>query len=277
MIAKFPVRNGEPTPLKNNASVQQTASHQDKKRVSSEDKLSSRKRKRGKKESSSHASGIKPASQRTEKKLNVSSDVGLTEQPKLKKKKPPAQVARDRSRRKAFWKRTKFARKLIAENWAAHYARLQETKSVASQQVPVVSPPEKSGACLESTHFVSETTKVASPQVSVDSLPVSSGACLEPTFFDSVPKRHLTVEELQPDLNKLCAEEAESEQSDSDIDSPSACGNCLKDGGQFPRCSGCKYVRYCSRNCQVEDWPSQKQLCRAIQTLPSLRDSSGCM
>ena len=161
MIAKFPARCGEPTPLKKNASVQQTASHQEKKRVSSEDKLSSRKRKRGKKESSSHASGIKPASQRTEKKLDVSSDVRLTEQPKLKNNKPPAQVARDRSRRKAFWKRTKFARKLSAENWAAHYAQLQETKSVASPR-SVVSLREKSGACLESTNLV------ASPQVSVE-------------------------------------------------------------------------------------------------------------
>ena len=52
----------------------------------------------------------------------------------------------------------------------------------------MVSLLEKSGACSESTHFVSETTKVASPQVSVDSLPVNSGACLEPTFFDSEPK-----------------------------------------------------------------------------------------
>ena len=90
VIAKFPTRNVEPTPFKNNASVQQTASHQEKKRVSSEDKLSSRKRKSGKKESSSRASGIKLASQRTEKKLDVSSDVRLTEQLKLKKKKPPA-------------------------------------------------------------------------------------------------------------------------------------------------------------------------------------------
>ena len=105
-------------------------------------------------------------------------------------------MARDRSRRKAFWKRTKFARKLSAENWAAHYARLQETKSVASPQVPVVSHPEKSWACLESTQVVSETTKVASSQASLDSLPVNSGACLEPTCFVSEPKRHLTVEEL---------------------------------------------------------------------------------
>ena len=87
LIAKFPARNGEPTPLKNNVSVQQTVIHQETKGVSSEGKLSSRKRKRVKKESSTHASGIKPASQRTEKKLDVSSDVRLTEQPKLKKKK----------------------------------------------------------------------------------------------------------------------------------------------------------------------------------------------
>ena len=74
-------------PSKNKASVQQTAIHQEKKRVSSEDKLSSRKRKHEKKESSSHSSGIKPINQRTEKKLNVSFDVRLTEQlktPQLK-------------------------------------------------------------------------------------------------------------------------------------------------------------------------------------------------
>ena len=70
LITKFPAKNGDSTPLKNNASVQQTASHQEKKRVSSDDKLSSRKRKRGKKESSRHASGIKPASQHTDKKLD---------------------------------------------------------------------------------------------------------------------------------------------------------------------------------------------------------------
>ena len=103
MIAKFSARNGELTPLKNKASVQQTAIPQKKKQVSSEDKLSSRKRKHGKKESLSHASGIKPASQRTDKKLDVSSNVRLTEQQKLKKKKTlPAQVAKDCSRRKAF-------------------------------------------------------------------------------------------------------------------------------------------------------------------------------
>ena len=35
---------------------------------------------------------------------------------------------------------------------------------------------------------------------------MNSGACLGPNFFDSEPKIHLTVEELQLNLNKLCAE-----------------------------------------------------------------------
>ena len=43
LVTKFPVKNGESTPLKNNASGQQTASHQDKKEVSSEEKLPNRK------------------------------------------------------------------------------------------------------------------------------------------------------------------------------------------------------------------------------------------
>ena len=119
--------------------------------------------------------------------------------------------------------------------------------------------PVNSGACLEPTHFVFETKTIASPQVSVVSHPVNSGACLEPTFFDSEPNIHLTVEKetvhtakFQSDLNKLCAEETESEQSDPEIDSPSASGYCLKEGEQSLKCTGCKYVRYCSKNCQVE-------------------------
>ena len=109
------------------------------------------------------------------------------------KKKTPAQVARDRARRKSYWKRIKLARhlrkaQLRAENLAAYYAQLQETRTVASPQVSVVSHPENSG-CLN-------------------------------TFSDSEPHRHLTVEretvninQVQPDLNELSTRKAESEQS----------------------------------------------------------------
>ena len=45
LVTKFPAKNGESTPLKNYASGRQTASHQDKKEVSSEEKSLNRKAK----------------------------------------------------------------------------------------------------------------------------------------------------------------------------------------------------------------------------------------
>ena len=52
LVTKFPAKNGESTPLKNYASGRQTASHQDKKEVSSEEKPLNRKPKRKKNKSS---------------------------------------------------------------------------------------------------------------------------------------------------------------------------------------------------------------------------------
>ena len=49
LITKFGAKNAETTPLKNNTSAKTTAHYQDKKQVSSEDKLCKSKRKRGKK------------------------------------------------------------------------------------------------------------------------------------------------------------------------------------------------------------------------------------
>ena len=94
-MTKFPAKNGESTPLKNNASGRQTASHQDKKEVSSEEKLPNRKRNRRKNTSSTRASN-----KHTDKKIKDSSDVKLG-QPKLKKK-PPSQVRRDCASRKRY-------------------------------------------------------------------------------------------------------------------------------------------------------------------------------
>ena len=40
------------------------------------------------------------------------------------------------------------------------------------------------------------------------------------------------------------------------------CKNCLKDGTGFERCSKCKCVRYCSRECQRAHWKrSHKKVC----------------
>ena len=72
LITKFPVKNGESTPLKNCTSTRGTATHQEKKEFSSDDKLRNKRRK-PRRNKSSHAS--RSASQHTDKKLKDSSNV----------------------------------------------------------------------------------------------------------------------------------------------------------------------------------------------------------
>ena len=200
MIARFGTKNEETTPLKNNASAKKTAHYQGKKQVSSEDKLCKSKRKRGKKISSPHTSGVESASQHSDKKQD-SSNVGQAEQPKLKKKKTPAQAARDSARSKAIWKRTKVARQLRAKNFAAHYAKLQDTKTLASPQFSVASHPEKSGACLDST----TVRTVARPKVTAVSQPVNSGTCLDTNSSVSAIKQSSILLKNSEDSEVECA------------------------------------------------------------------------
>ena len=238
LVTKFPTKNEESTPIEEQRSGRQTASHQDKKKVSSEEKLPNRKQKHRKNKSSTHASN-----KQTDKKIKDSSDVKLG-QPKFKKK-PPSQVRRDRARRMRYWKRMKFARQLSAENLAEHYNRL-ETEMVASSQVRVVSQPENSGS-LDRTSDVSqsyqlqEAETVASPQVTVVRQPEIYG-CVDRISSVSQQYRYLTSEretfgiaQVQSDLNKLSAEAAVENSSsllkdceDSDIE----CARCLKRGSQ---------------------------------------------
>ena len=55
LFTKFPAKNGEPTPLKNSASARRTATHQEKRKFSSDDKLRN-KRQNHRRNNSSHAS-----------------------------------------------------------------------------------------------------------------------------------------------------------------------------------------------------------------------------
>ena len=88
LITKFPAKNGESTPLKNCASARGTATHQDQREFSSDDKLPNKRRKR-RRNKSSHAS--RSASHHTDKKLKDSSNVRLAQQ--KPKKKSSARVA----------------------------------------------------------------------------------------------------------------------------------------------------------------------------------------
>ena len=284
LITKFPAKNGESTPLKNCASARGTATHQDQREFSSDDKLPNKRRKR-RRNKSSHAS--RSASHHTDKKLKDSSNVRLAQQ--KPKKKSPVQVARDRARRREFWKRMRIPRQLRAENLALHYRLLAEAQTEASPQSSVVSQSEsENSSCLDCTsddsksYQLQETETVASPQFSVVSQSESEDfACLDRTSDVSQSSRYLTIEgdvvntlftaQVQSDLNKLSAEAAVEHSSisvDKCYDSEIVCTRCLKKGSltALRRCTGCKSSSYCSKDCQRSDWPSHKQLCKSIQS-----------
>ncbi|CAL4079502.1 unnamed protein product [Meganyctiphanes norvegica] len=49
---------------------------------------------------------------------------------------------------------------------------------------------------------------------------------------------------------------------------PGVCHKCLKwpkNVNNLKKCAGCKLIHYCSRECQEEDWPTHKELCREVR------------
>ena len=218
------------------------------------------------------------ASQHTDKKREDSSDVQLA-QPKPKKK-SPAQVARDRARRREFWKRIRLPRQLRAENLALHYRLLAEAQTEGSPQFSVVSQSEsQNSSCLDRTsdgsksYQLQETETVASPQFSVVSQSESEkSACLDRTSDVSQSSRYLTIDsevvnalftaQVQSDLNKLSAEAAVEHSSilvDRCDDSEIVCTHCLKKGSltALRRCTACKSSSYCSKDPRISSCANQ--------------------
>ena len=154
------------------------------------------------------------ASQHTDRKCKGSSDVQLA-QPKLKKK-SPAQVARDRARRKEFWKRMRLPRQLRAENFALHYIRLEAQKE-ASPQSSVVSQPESyNSSCLDRTSDGSKSYQLQETETSSRYLTIEREVVNTPTA------------QVQSDFNKLSAVEHSSISVDKCDDSEILCTGCLK-------------------------------------------------
>ena len=89
LITKFPAKKGESTLLKNCASARRTATHQEKREFSSNDKLPNKRRPR-RRNKSSHAS--RSASQHTDKKFKDSSNVWLAQQKPKKKSSAPVAI-----------------------------------------------------------------------------------------------------------------------------------------------------------------------------------------
>ena len=112
---------------------------------------------------------------------------------------------------------------------------------------------------------------VASPQAPVVSLPEESG-CLDRTSAVSQSHRHLTIKgetsQIQLDLNKLFSKGGVEQSSilmENCEDSDVVCAQCLKRGSrtELRRCAGCKSFSYCSKDGQILDRPSHKQLCKS--------------
>eukprot|EP00938_MAST-03A_sp_MAST-3A-sp1_P005039 g5039.t1 len=49
--------------------------------------------------------------------------------------------------------------------------------------------------------------------------------------------------------------------------------NCDKSGVDFPKCSACKSVYYCSRECQKSDWKRHKKVCKKATKKKTTNDS----
>ena len=172
-------------------------------------------------------------------------------------------MARDRRRRREYWNRIKVARQRSAENLSAHHAKLQESMTVASPQSPVVSHLEDSECLLEHPPLNSET---------------SSHLAVEPETSVRLDVNELSVEEAK--LNNSVDSENDDSQfrkhlliyiPEPDIEPPHICSNCDEEG-EFKKFTGCKFARYCPKKCQAADWPSHREMCKAIQSLPGLKD-----
>ena len=142
--------------------------------------------------------------------------------------------------------------------------QLQDTETVTSPQVPVVSLPENSScfgriSSVSQSYQLQDTETVASPLVPVVRQPEKSD-CLERTSSVSQSYSHLTIErepvdtaQVRSDLNKLSAE-AVAEHSSSLLEdcevSNMVYAHCLKKGRhtKLHRCTVCKSCSYLKKS-----------------------------
>jgi len=54
-----------------------------------------------------------------------------------------------------------------------------------------------------------------------------------------------------------------------ELESYNVCATCKRRDAKLHRCTGCKFVQYCGRECQKKDWKEHKKLCESFATLPT--------
>ena len=57
------------------------------------------------------------------------------------------------------------------------------------------------------------------------------------------------------------ADQAENEEGELKK-AARVCKNCGKEASKMQKCSRCRLVRYCSRDCQLADWKEHKKSCK---------------
>jgi hypothetical protein len=73
--------------------------------------------------------------------------------------------------------------------------------------------------------------------------------------FNEVPNAMVRV------MGRLVAPIAQrTERNDGKI----CCYTCKKVQKDYKRCSACGFARYCSKECQVKDWPEHKHICKTL-------------
>ena len=173
----------------------------------------------------------------------------LLKKPK-RKYKSPSTVARDRARSLRFWKNfKKNFKKKSTQTTSLNNARRQPEDTILEQENTVHIESDSSGACnlissqldpdLDTSNLSDSHELVHSPEVLLVSSPEREQSLDCFVFRDTT----------------------------DDTNSPDYCGNCFIRKADLKRCTGCSFVKYCSRDCQVEHWGSHRVLCRAIKGL----------
>lgn len=152
---------------------------------------------------------------------------------KVVKRKSPSAQARSRARLRAFQLRK--IKDTIQTNRTS-------AKTVTSNVTPILEPTVNSVTTEPNTSVLDA---VKDPNQSVD--------CEQ--HLDSVPSQIST--------------EIDSDDESDFSDSPECyniCANCTRESEtEFKKCSKCKLCRYCSRECQLADWPRHKFVCSLLQ------------
>ncbi|XP_060655003.1 zinc finger MYND domain-containing protein 10 homolog [Drosophila nasuta] len=74
-------------------------------------------------------------------------------------------------------------------------------------------------------------------------------------------EQHLADLELQKPQEVMPEQGAAGDGVDAELKTSHKCGTCQEPAKK--KCANCKHVHYCSRECQLKDWPTHKNACQA--------------